>query len=300
MNLGPFIIDKPKSVLADRDLNKHEVDRFFNGTGLFTIPYLRATSMWVSNRAKQSGESEWPDVQIFMTSNGISKSIVDDYARTYNMRQDILQQYFGPVIGQDAFSFLMDVGRPRSRGVIKLKSDNYLDEPLINPGTFEDGNQEDIRVLVEAIQRAVYLVKSAPSYKKIGARLSPIVFPPCKAFRFRSDAYWECFVRHFTLTIRHYVGTAAMGEKGKAVVDPELRVNGVHKLRICDASIMPRIVSTNPNAPTIMIGEKLAHFIISEYVKNGRLERSDGENSRNDHLDDDIIRFNFYSSESKN
>ena len=62
-------------------------------------------------------------------------------------------------------------------------------------------------------------------------------FPHCQNQKFLSDSYWECFVRHLTMTMYHPVGTCALG----SVVDPKLRVKGVQNLRVVDASIMPQI-----------------------------------------------------------
>jgi choline dehydrogenase len=76
-----------------------------------------------------------------------------------------------------------------------------------------------------------------------------------------SDALLEDLARHYALTVYHETSTCRMGD----VVDNELRVKGVDRLRIADASVMPNVTSGNTNAPTIMIGEKAAELIAATH-----------------------------------
>uniref|UniRef100_T1K714 Glucose-methanol-choline oxidoreductase C-terminal domain-containing protein n=3 Tax=Tetranychus urticae TaxID=32264 RepID=T1K714_TETUR len=103
----------------------------------------------------------------------------------------------------------------------------------------------------------------SPAFDKFKPRVWPQAWYGCEKHKPYSDPFFECITRSFTATIYHPVGTAKMGpaDDPLAVVDPELRVHGVKRLRVIDGSIMPKIVSGNTNAPIIMIGEKGADLI---------------------------------------
>lgn len=105
------------------------------------------------------------------------------------------------------------------------------------------------------------------SMKKLNARLNPNLISGCSQFDDSSNEYWACYARHFTSTIFHPVGTCKMGpaNDNHAVVDARLRVHGIARLRVIDASVMPYIVSGNTNAPTIMIAEKGADMIKEDW-----------------------------------
>ena len=83
-----------------------------------------------------------------------------------------------------------------------------------------------------------------------------------------TDGDWEEFLRRESVTVFHPVGTCKMGDDPMAVVDNSLRVHGVAKLRVVDASIMPHLVSGNTNAPTMMIGERAADLILANKGNN--------------------------------
>lgn len=88
---------------------------------------------------------------------------------------------------------------------------------------------------------AVNLVENTKTFQAFDARLIETPFPGCEEHTLKSDAYYECYARHFSQTIWHFSGTCAMGKKGSkdAVVNSELQVIGVENLRVMDASVMP-------------------------------------------------------------
>ncbi|RXG51432.1 Oxygen-dependent choline dehydrogenase [Armadillidium vulgare] len=104
--------------------------------------------------------------------------------------------------------------------------------------------------------------------KNIGAEFYTKSLMGCRHIPFGTDEYWECFARHMVATIYHAAGSCKMAPESDpmGVVDNKLRVRNVKGLRVADASIMPIVTSGNTNAPTIMIGERVADFIKDEYL----------------------------------
>jgi choline dehydrogenase-like flavoprotein len=142
--------------------------------------------------------------------------------------------------------------RPKSRGSVRLASADPMAAPAIDPAFLAE--RED----VEAMVRGFTLMRSIlrqPALARFGgtelqASASAV-----------TDAQIEVFLRERADTIYHPVGSCAMGPGPQAVVDASLRVHGIEALRVVDASVMPRIVGGNTNAPTIMIAEKAVDLI---------------------------------------
>ena len=120
--------------------------------------------------------------------------------------------------------------------------------------------QNDLDTLLSAVNLTLRLIETE-AMQAVGAQLWG-ADPFCEQLGFESAAYWECFVKHFSFTVYHPVGTCAMG----TVLDTRLRVKGLSGLRVADGSVMPTIVGGNTNAPIIMIGEKAADMIIEDCV----------------------------------
>ena len=144
--------------------------------------------------------------------------------------------------------------RPESRGAVAIASADPHAPPRISPNYL--AAEADRRVAVEAV-RVTRAIVGQPAL----ARYRPVEFRPGPGAE--TDAALLAAVGRISSSIFHPVGTAAMGVGERAVVDPELRVRGVERLRVVDASVMPTITSGNTNAPTMMIAEKGAQMILA-------------------------------------
>lgn len=141
----------------------------------------------------------------------------------------------------------------KSRGRIELRSGDPLDQPRIVPNYFT----EDIdRKTIVAGLRMLREIYRQPSFRD----LYEVEIVPGGTVA--SDAALWRFAQTTGGTVFHCCGTCAMGASEYSVLDSELRVRGVERLRVIDASVMPQITSANTNAVSLMIGEKGAHHVL--------------------------------------
>jgi choline dehydrogenase len=143
--------------------------------------------------------------------------------------------------------------RPESRGHIRIRSADPAEHPAITPNYL--ANDFDRQVVLAGLRWGRRIAAQPALARYIDHELMP-------GEAVQSDEELLAFARTYGTTIYHPVGTCAMGRGPEAVVDPELRVHGIKGLRVVDASIMPRLVSGNTNAPTIMIAEKASDLIL--------------------------------------
>jgi choline dehydrogenase len=147
--------------------------------------------------------------------------------------------------------------RPRSRGSLHLASRDPAQKVRIEAGYLSDAEGFDLKVMLEAVS----LSRRVLAQPAFDAFRGEELFPGAQV---TDTAALVDFIRRKAESIYHPVGTCRMGaaDDDDAVVDPQLRVRGVEGLRVVDASVMPRLVGGNTNAPTIMIAERAADLIL--------------------------------------
>ncbi len=204
---------------------------------------LHRTGLMTSNIAETGGfvkirpDAPAPDVQ-------------------YHFMRAIIQDHGREKLKEHGYSLHVCVLRPESRGWVKLNSADPTDAPSINPNFLSDDRDME---LMKAGARLMARIAETPPLSDTGARdRNPIDYS--------DDAALEKRIREVSDTIYHPVGTCRMGPNDSDVVDPTLAMRGVDNLWIADASIMPRLVSGNTNAPSIMIGERCADFINASHA----------------------------------
>ena len=154
----------------------------------------------------------------------------------------------------DGFTILPSLLHPKSRGHVSLKSKDPKAAPAIQPNFLSE--EEDLQQLIKGGKLAYEMLQS----KAFEPYLREMAAPTTNG----SDEEWADHIRKAVETIYHPVGTCRMGNDTDSVVDPELKVRGVDRLRVVDASIMPKIVTGNTNAACYLIAEKAAEMIFTD------------------------------------
>jgi choline dehydrogenase-like flavoprotein len=212
------------------DKGWHGLNWLLFGRGPATTPGALAMAFVKSNETVP-----YPDLQLHFTPVG------------YKLTPEALIVLNEPVI-----TVIPNVNRPYSRGRIELASADIRDPPRIFCRLLDD--ERDVDVLVAGCRILRNICAKAPLSSRIVGELAP-------GRQAVSGADIAAFVRANCVTIFHPCGTCRMGVDDMAVVDPQLRVRGIQRLRVIDASITPHLVSGNINAPVIMIAERAASFL---------------------------------------
>jgi choline dehydrogenase-like flavoprotein len=196
-------------------------------TGIMTTCYAESGGFWRVDPQAPAPDVQFHFVPAMLENHGLDK------------------------VKGHGFSCHVCVLRPESRGTVRLASADAGAAPLIDPAFLSD--DRDIAVLRGGV-RLMHRIVAAPAL----AAYAPRDRHPVDV---HDDAALDQLIRSRADTVYHPVGTCRMGADDAAVVDPTLKARAVDGLWVADASIMPRLISGNTNAPSIMIGERAADFV---------------------------------------
>ena len=198
-------------------------------TGIMTTPYAEAGGFWSVMPDAPAPDIQWHFVPAMLEDHGREK------------------------VKGHGFSLHACVLRPESRGTVRLNSADTKDAPRIDPNFLDD--ERDIAVLRAGVRLSHRIAEASP--------LADYEPKDRHEIDLNDDDALDQLIRSRADTVYHPVGTCRMGADENSVVDTKLKARGVDGLWIADASVMPRIVSGNTNAPSIMIGERCADFIMN-------------------------------------
>ncbi|XP_045613609.1 glucose dehydrogenase [FAD, quinone] [Procambarus clarkii] len=258
-----FSVEEAVSLLSDRLQNFPAVLRYsLAGTGpLTTLGGVEGIAF--INTKYSDPKIDWPDIELQFLAGSHGSDEGAHLRVAMGLQETYWTNYFSHLSNTDHFTVMALLSRPKSRGHILLNSASAYDHPkiVLNYLTHAD----DVRVLEEGIHFAIR-VGNSTAFKKFGAKQFTHPVPGCEGL-VGSD-YWHCNLKYLTYTIYHYCGTAKMGPvwDPTAVVDPQLRVYGVSKLRVVDASVFPTIPTGNTNAPVTALAEKAANMIRTHWA----------------------------------
>ncbi len=217
------------SFVGNLRMAKAVIEHRMKRTGVMTSCIAEGGGFW-----KSSADLPAPDIQYHFIP-----ALLEDHGRTK--------------VKGHGFSCHACVLRPESRGTVRLGSGDAAAAPVIDPQFLSD--ERDL-ITLRAGMRQMHRIFNAPALAQYNGE-------DMGDFDINDDSALDHFIRSRADTVYHPVGTCRMGNDADAVVDTQLRVNGVGGLYVADASIMPRLVSGNTNAPSIMIGEKCADLVRS-------------------------------------
>jgi len=233
--------------MQPKDALRAVIDFAVHGRGAITSPACHALLF-----AKLHEHSTRPDYEGLFMALGLSGADADTSAEvlTESGSHDVSQMQ---MLDRPSVTIINTVLHPRSRGHIRLRSANASDAPIIEHHLLADS--QDLADLVAGCRLARAVMNSEPIAHHVISEALP-------GDAVQTDAEWEAFLRNSSWGAQHPMGTCKMGNAPDSVVDAQLRVHGVDRLRVVDASIFPTAPSGNTNAPTIAVAEKASRMIL--------------------------------------
>ncbi|KAJ8916103.1 hypothetical protein NQ315_004469 [Exocentrus adspersus] len=236
---------------------------FWSGTGPWTTPGCEVLAFFNTENKLNAV----PDLQFMVMPLGTNEDDGLHIRHLLGISDSAWNNYFSLLNRTKAMTILPILTHPKSRGTVRLKDADSKSMPVIDPKYLS--RKEDVEILLKGIELIKNLVKTE-HMQTFGAKFNTNIFPGCESFEFDSKAYWECYVRHLTITSYHPVGTCKMGHEQDptSVVDYSFKVKGTNNLYVVDASVIPTITSGNINAAVLMLAEMASDTIKSTHFFN--------------------------------
>lgn len=231
-----------------------------------------------------------PKLGFMIIPLGISTDFGMHLRYNFNINDNVWNEYFDELIGKQTISILPILLHPKSHGYIKLSTNNPKSIPIINPKYLT--HKDDIDLLIQGIRYIQEFIKN-PKLQKYGATINEKHFPGCNQYKFDTNEYWECYIKHLTLSVYHPVGTCKMGaydNNQTVVLQNNFQVKNIENLYVVDASIMPNLPSGNPNSVVMMIARKFLKSLLNN--KENNFKEKDNLNVR--------TRNNFHNYKKRN
>ncbi|XP_022901078.2 glucose dehydrogenase [FAD, quinone]-like [Onthophagus taurus] len=243
------------------------VEYNLKGTGpLTSIGGVEALA-FIRTPESRDPDPTFSDMELIFIGAGLHSDRGTFFRRSFRVSDESYNAIWRPIEGKYAFSIWPMLFHPLSSGFIRLRSKNPWHYPLFYGNYFTDPENSDIKTFIASI-REVQKLLYMPAFQRYDAKLVENIVPGCEGYHYDSDSYWECALRHLSVTLHHQISTCRMGPPtdSGAVVDNQLRVYGVNKLRVVDTSIIPMPLTAHTNIPTYMIGEKASDMIKKDWL----------------------------------
>ncbi|KAL0892016.1 hypothetical protein ABMA27_015241 [Loxostege sticticalis] len=224
---------------------------------LFPVPTTTAYSALDMNQA-------YPDYQtINLIFPPDSTALIQFCSLVFAYKDEICQGFFDGGSGKSTLFTVHNILYAESRGEVLLRSANPTDAPIVKHGIYS--NETDLHNMALYLQHFSRIVNTT-AFRDMGSELVELDLPECNNLERNTYDYWRCYALNLSATMWHYSSTSSMGP----VLDSNLRVKGVQRLRVADASAMPNPTSGNINAAVVVLAEKAADLIKITYGPSPR------------------------------
>ncbi|WP_100483045.1 GMC family oxidoreductase [Mycobacteroides abscessus] len=225
------------------------------GVGSNLDDHVEGLVFWEASQPMVRTSTQWWEIGLFTTvDTGISWPDLMMHYGSVPFDMNTLRQ--GYPTTDNGFCLTPNVTQGHSRGTVRLRSRDFRDRPKVDPRYFTDSDGYDERIMLAGVKLARKIAQQPPLRAWVARELAP-----------GPDAVTDDdlldYIHRTHNTVYHPAGTARMGavDDSMAVLDPQLRVKGVSRLRVVDASAMPKLPAVNPNITVMTMAEKCADMV---------------------------------------